>query len=678
MEDFFEDNLGGLFDEAFDNKSTELTDSLNENREVYSDFSLYSEGGLKKIELCHNSQTNRKVAMATLKDHQDPHKVEVFLREAKLNAALQHPNIVPVYNIGINEKGPWFTMKFIAGKSLQEILDDLKSEVASEYADLNTRLDIFLKVCDAIAYAHSQGVIHLDIKPDNIRISKYGDVVVCDWGLADVEATCCDEHLLEYCSVLNHDVQNHTLFGTVKGSPGYMAPEQTALLKMRKGFHTDCFSLGCLLYSLLTLERPFKGVSLDEILEKTARCNFPKPSKIKADIPYSLEAVCLKAMSLKPEDRYDDVESMQKEILAYRNGFATKAEEASFFKSLKLLFLRHRTLSLVSLLAFLLLLFSAILAFNHLSLSKQNALQLAEKMSLEAEYHRKINKNTAPLFFERAEVAYKTHYFDDALNFVSSAVELDESMKDAWLLKGKLHFINGEFTESQNALKMAGSKHHIINLSETFKKHQKSGTQLPINVYLEILKILNKEKDYDIYGKIVHKIVYSDINLEDRINFCKEVIEMRNPQKKKRALKFVFDKNSGHLDISDNSWLRYCLCLQNFPAKSINASKTGLFNAIGFKSQKLTSLDISSTNIIELKTLESKNLKVLKVANCGIPNLSPLYGTSLEIVDIRNTGIRSLNFFSEFKSLKEIHINKGQFDSNHINNIPDHIKIVQH
>ena len=678
MKESFEDNLGGLFDEAYENNSRDLTDSLLNPKEIYSNFSPYSEGGLKIIELCHNSQTNRKVAMATLKDYDDENKVEVFLREAKLNAALQHPNIVPVYNIGINDKGPWFTMKFIAGRSLQEIIDDLKGIQSSEYADLNTRLDIFLKVCDAIAYAHSLGVIHLDIKPDNIRISKYGDVVLCDWGLADVEATCCDELLLEYCSILNHDVQNHTLFGTVKGSPGYMAPEQTALLKMRKGFHTDCFSLGCLLYSLLTYERPFKGESLEEILDNTAKCDFPKPSMINKEVPDSLEAVCLKAMSLKPEDRYENIESLQKEIQAYRNGFATKAEDASFWKALKLLYLRHRTLSLVSILAFLLLLFSAIITFSHLTLSQRSALQLAEKMSLEAEYHRKINKESAPLFFERAEIAFKTHYLDDALNFVTSAVELDESMKSAWLLKGKLHFINGEFIETINSIKKAENDHHIINLSETFKEYQKPGKKLPISVYLEILDILNKKKDYDIFGKMVHKIVYSNINIDDRINFCKKIILMRNPHRKKSALNFQFDVKTGHLDISDNRWLRYCLCLQNFPAKSINASKTGLFNTIGFKSQKLTSLDISSTNIIELKTLENKNLKVLKIANCGIPNLSPLYGSPLEVLDIRNTGIRSLNFFPEFKSLKEIQVNKGQFNKSLVSKLPKNIKLIQH
>jgi serine/threonine protein kinase len=679
VEDNFEDNLGGLFDEAYNNTSTDLTDSIKDKEEVYSDFTLYSEGGLKLIELCYNRKTNRKVAMATLKEKDDPFKVEVFLREAKLNAALQHPNIVPVYNIGLNEKGPWFTMKFIAGKSLQEIIAGLSQGAESEFSELSSRLDIFLKVCDAIAYSHSLGVIHLDIKPDNIRISKYGDVVVCDWGLADVEASCCDELLLEYCSVLDHDIQNHTLLGTVKGSPGYMAPEQTAKIKMRKGFHTDIFSLGTLLYALLTYEKPFKADTLDKILDITAKCDFPKPSAIDPEVPSSLEAVCLKAMSRSPEERYKSIENLKKDILAYRNGFATNAENASLLKFLKLLYLRHRTVSIVSILALSLLVLLAILSVNHLNLTKRNALQLAEKMSLEAEYHRKVNKDVAPLFFERAQIAFKTHYLDDALNFVTSAVELDDTMKDAWLLKGKLHFINGDFSETQYAIKKSGSEHHIIRLSERFRKEQKPGQQLSTKVYLEILQILNKEKDFDIYGKMVHKIVYSKISLEKRISFCKEVIEMRHQNKKRKdPLNFKFNQDTGHLDISNNSWLTYVLCLQNFPAISVNASNTGLYNPIGFKSQQLTSLDISSTNIVALQTLENKNLKYLNIANCAVPNLTPIYDLPLETIDIRNTGLRSLNFTTVFKSLREIHINKGQFNDRHISIVPTHVKLIYH
>ena len=135
MSDPLADGLGNLFDEAFDNSETNLTQSIKDSEDDYSDFSLYSEGGLKRIELCYNRKTSRRVAMATLKGNCDPAQVEVFLREAKLNAALQHPNIVPVYNIGLDEDKPWFTMKFIAGQSLSEVIDNLKAGKNNEFTN---------------------------------------------------------------------------------------------------------------------------------------------------------------------------------------------------------------------------------------------------------------------------------------------------------------------------------------------------------------------------------------------------------------------------------------------------------------------------------------------------------------------------------------------------------------
>ena len=378
----------------------------------------------------------------------------------------------------------------------------------------------------------------------------------------------------------------------------------------------------------------------------------------------------------KYEKRYKNVESLQKEIQAYRNGFATKAEDATFLKSLKLLYLRHRTLSLVSIFAFILLLLTSILTVNQLNLSKKNALKLAEKMSLEAEYHRKINKDVAPSFYERAQIAFKTHFFDDALNFVSTAVELDDTQKGAWLLKGKIHFINGEFNDAIDSLKRSNSDHHILTLSE---KHKRNNQQFSLKVFLEILETLNKEMDFEIFGKMVHKIAYSKISIKERIHFCKEIIEMRHKHKKRsKGLNFTFNEETGHLDISSNPWLSNVLCLQNFPATSINASNTGLYNTIGFKSQTLRSLDISSTNIVELQTLNNRNLTYLNIANCAIPNLTPIYGLPLEVIDIRNTAFRSFSFAKEFKKLREIHINKSQFSKRQISLIPNHINVVQH
>ena len=274
-EEGFSKNLGSLFEEAYDIKSTPMMDSLRSTQEHFKDFEYYSEGGLKVIQLCHDCRSNRLVAMATLKDKEDPQKMEAFVREAKLNAALQHPNIVPVYEVGLDNEQPWFTMKFIAGKSLEEVINDLASGKDNEFSDLNNRLDAFIKICDAIAYAHSLGVLHLDIKPANIRLSEYGNVVVCDWGLADVISSICDESLIEYSSLVEYDLNNLTIDGTIKGTVGYMAPEQTSQTGVKRVF-IQMFSLWVLFCIRSLLMRKLSEVkTLKRLLKKQQRLIFP-------------------------------------------------------------------------------------------------------------------------------------------------------------------------------------------------------------------------------------------------------------------------------------------------------------------------------------------------------------------------------------------------------------------
>lgn len=678
-EEQYSKDLSSLFDEAYDVEATPLIDSMKLGGKRYENFEFYSEGGIKKIELCHDRKTNRTVAMATPKEKADKQKVETFLREAKVNAALQHPNIVPIYDVGMNGDDPWFTMKYIKGQSLEEVLEDAKSGKSDFLNDLNERLDLFLKICEAISYSHSLGVLHLDLKPDNIRISDFGDVVVCDWGLADIVSSKCDESLLEYCSLVEYDLKMMTVDGVVKGTAGYMAPEQTTKTDIRKGPHTDIFSLGALLYTLLCNERAFTGDSFEEILEKTAKCDFPKPSSIAENVPASLEAVCLKAMSLKVEDRYASVEELKKDIQAYRNGFATGAENASLLKSLQLLYLRHKTVSIISTILVILLIVLSVLSLNHLNLTKKNAVQLAEKLSLEAEYHRKINKDAAPLFLERAEAAYKGHYMQDALNFCNSTVELDSSIKEGWELKGKVHFILSEFDEAVKAFEKADSKLYLKNLSEKYAQFQKDGGDFPISEYVKLMDIVHSKRDFDIFGKLTHEKCYSDISLEDRIAFVKGVIKLRHRRRMVgHKFNFNFDKENGHLDLSNNPWLNTVLCLQNFPAKSVDLSKTGIINGIGLRAQTLEKLDISSTKMIELQTLECKGLKELNIANCGIQNLHPIFDQPIEVLDIRNTNVRGLNFTLEMKKLRELHVKKGQFDDKLLKRSNPQVKIISH
>ena len=170
-------------------------------------------------------------------------------------------------------------------------------------------------MCDAISYAHSKNVLHLDIKPENIQVGEFGEVIVCDWGLGKI----IGDKDIEYDQLLfNPDLLNNvTLTDQVVGTPGYMAPEQI-LKDGEKTKQTDIYSLGAMLYTILTGKGPFRG-DVNTVLQKTVRGNLIQPvaREVEWDIPAGLNAVVMKAMSLKPENRYPSVDELKKEVQDY-------------------------------------------------------------------------------------------------------------------------------------------------------------------------------------------------------------------------------------------------------------------------------------------------------------------------------------------------------------------------
>ena len=299
-------------------------------------------GGMKAVLLVEDRDTGREVAMAMIPDFRDrPHRdLERFAGEARITAMLEHPNIVPVHDIGIDASGaPYFTMKYLRGVMLEKIVRELRSGDADTLAryPLFRRLQIFLRVCNAINFAHSHGVCHLDIKPGNINIGDYGEVVVLDWGVA---------RMLDDAGRAKLDDLRP------KGTPGYIAPEYLNPASADQvGIRSDIYSLGGLLYTLLTLQAPLAGLSVGSILRRTAAGALPRPSLAAPgrDIPASLEAVCMKAMARKPAARYSSVQELRDEITAYLAGFSTQAEHAGPFRRVALFTARHwMTLLLVA------------------------------------------------------------------------------------------------------------------------------------------------------------------------------------------------------------------------------------------------------------------------------------------------------------------------------------------
>ncbi len=305
-------------------------------------------GGMKSVLLVFDTDTGREVAMAIMPDFRERPRVDLerFVREARLTAQLEHPNIVPVHDLGVDSSGsPFFTMKYLHGQSLASVLRRLKKEdpeTVHRFSQLRL-LQVFIRICNAIEFAHSQGICHLDLKPENVNIGEYGEVLVLDWGLA--------RSLNPDSPVASPNVEDVDANGHVKGTPGYMAPEQIRISKEHPvGFASDIYALGGILYAMLTLSNPLSALPMEEVLRRTVAGEIPPMGAVAPDdrhIPSALEAICQKAMAVNPANRYRSVAELREDIFAFQTGYVPKAENASPLKHAGMFLGRNRLIVLV-------------------------------------------------------------------------------------------------------------------------------------------------------------------------------------------------------------------------------------------------------------------------------------------------------------------------------------------
>jgi serine/threonine protein kinase len=277
----------------------------------------HARGGLGVVFVARDAELNREVALKEIQDrHADnPHSRARFLIEAEITGGLEHPGIVPVYGLGSYEDGrPFYAMRFIRGDSLKDVIaafhadETLKNDPGARTLELQKLLRRFLDVCNAIGYAHSRGVLHRDLKPDNVMVGNYGETLVVDWGLAKAGGlsggegeTTLPEETFNPASASGSD---QTLPGSVIGTPAYMSPEQAEGRVDLLGPASDVYSLGATLYALLTGCPPFIDKNIAEVLRKVKHGEYPRPREASPWLDRGLQAICLKAMALRPADRY--------------------------------------------------------------------------------------------------------------------------------------------------------------------------------------------------------------------------------------------------------------------------------------------------------------------------------------------------------------------------------------
>jgi tetratricopeptide (TPR) repeat protein/tRNA A-37 threonylcarbamoyl transferase component Bud32 len=285
----------------------------------------HARGGLGAVYLALDGELHREVALKEIQSrHADhPDSRARFLLEAEITGRLEHPGVVPVYSLGHYPDGrPYYAMRFIRGDSLKEAIarfhqaDVPGRDPGERTLALHELLGQFVAACNAIAYAHSKGVLHRDIKPDNIMLGKYGETLVVDWGLAKLlggpeEPAASEKKLVPSGSGSG---TAPTQMGSTLGTPVYMSPEQAAGELDRMGPASDVYSLGVTLYQLLTGHVPFNDDQFETMREKILRGEFPPPHQVKRDVPRPLEAVCLKAMAVRPADRYDSPRDLANDV----------------------------------------------------------------------------------------------------------------------------------------------------------------------------------------------------------------------------------------------------------------------------------------------------------------------------------------------------------------------------
>lgn len=290
------------------------------NNTRYAYFKTIAKGGKCVIQACKDLHLGRTVCYKSLHAElaDDPLERQRFLREARVTAMLQHPNTVPVYEIGRDNKGKYyFTMKRVVGDTLKEILDGLKAgDAAMENTwDLDRLIDILIQVAQALDFAHMHGVIHRDVKPENIVAGSFGEVLLLDWGLAKVwNAKKNDKSSFEDDS----EDASLTSRGPLQATPLYMSPEQVREDDLDQ--RTDIYSFGAVLFEVLTLEQLAWGDTIDEMLENTEKSGAPMPSAVNPDreVPPGLETICMRCIAKDPDHRFQSMGKVISELLYWK------------------------------------------------------------------------------------------------------------------------------------------------------------------------------------------------------------------------------------------------------------------------------------------------------------------------------------------------------------------------
>lgn len=288
-----------------------LTQPLPEGWQMV-DLGLLGSGGMARVYRVRDEVLGREVALKVLRPEllKEDAALASFVTEARITAQLDHPNIPAVYALGSERKrSSVFTMKVLEGQTLQQVLEQDEIE---GLGGLPEALEVLLRICDALAFAHSRGVLHLDLKPSNVIVADFGQIYLVDWGIARRKTEL---------------PQGPIEVRTTQGTPNYMAPEQARGELWKFDERTDIFALGGVLYRVLCGKAPHASSTADQAMERAVAGVVTPPDVVaagrkRAPVPRRLVAICMKALAKNPADRYQTVEAFQRDLERYTRGLS--------------------------------------------------------------------------------------------------------------------------------------------------------------------------------------------------------------------------------------------------------------------------------------------------------------------------------------------------------------------
>jgi len=285
----------------------------------------------------YDPSLDRSVAMKILKSEfaDDPELEARFLYEARILGQMDHPGVLPVFAAGaLPHHGSYYAMKKVRGRTLGDILTSLRRPGRADRREGARLIEVFEKVCQTVAYAHSQGIVHRDLKPDNVMVDDFGVVLVMDWGLSKKVDQAATEQEIQA-----------TQAGVVKGTPAYMSPEQARGRPEDIDYRTDVFALGIILYEILAGRAAFRGQTVGDVVEEIKHREPPHPRQVNRRASRVLSAICMKALSKDPNDRYPSAEELAEDIRLYRGYLPTSAYRPRLLDRLGNWIWRHTALA---------------------------------------------------------------------------------------------------------------------------------------------------------------------------------------------------------------------------------------------------------------------------------------------------------------------------------------------